>query len=194
MAELVTGDDVHVDDGATVAYEYADDCGPTVLGDGSTVRHGSTIYADVRAGNEFVTGHGVLVREDSTFGDDVVVGTDTVIDGRVKVGSHVSIQTGVYVPPETTIGDSVFLGPRAVLTNDPYPVRKDVPLQGPTIEDGASIGANATVLPDVTVGKGSFVAAGAVVDRDVPPDTLAMGVPAEFGPLPDDLEGGNAIA
>jgi acetyltransferase-like isoleucine patch superfamily enzyme len=194
MAELVTGDGTDIDEGATVGYEYANDCGPTVLGEGSTVRHGSILYADVRAGDEFVTGHGVLVREDSSFGDDVVVGTDTVIDGRVEVGSHVSIQTGVYVPPESTIGDNVFLGPRAVLTNDAYPVRQEEQLEGPTIEDGVSIGANATILPGVTVGKGSFVAAGAVVDRDVPPDTLAMGVPVEFGPLPDVLEGGNQIA
>ncbi|WP_138799156.1 acyltransferase [Halostella sp. PRR32] len=194
MAELVTGDGTDVDEGATVGYEYATDCGPTVLGDDSTVRHGSILYGDVRAGDEFVTGHGVLVREESTFGDDVVVGTDTVIDGRVDVGSHVSIQTGVYVPPESTIGDNVFLGPRAVLTNDAYPVRQEETLDGPTIEDGVSIGANATILPGVTVGAGSFVAAGAVVDRDVPPDTLAMGVPAEFGPLPGVLEGGNQIA
>lgn len=194
MAELVSGESTHVDEGATVGYEYDVDCGPTVLGDDSTVRQGSIVYADVRAGDEFVTGHGVLVREHSTFGDDVVVGTDTVIDGRVDVGSHVSIQTGVYVPPETAVGDNVFLGPRAVLTNDPYPVRKEIELDGPTIEDGASIGANATVLPGVTVGENAFVAAGAVVDRDVPPDTLAMGVPVEFAPLPDDLEGGNLIA
>ena len=194
MAEVVTGDGTRIDDGATVGYDYREAPGPTVVGDDSVVRQGSIVYADVRAGDEFVTGHGVLVREESTFGDDVVVGTDSVVDGRVDVGSHVSIQTGVYVPPETTVGDNVFLGPRAVLTNDAYPVRRETELDGPTIEDHVSIGANATILPGVTVGEGSFVAAGAVVDRDVPPDTLAMGVPAEFGSLPDVLEGGNAIA
>ncbi|WP_121823403.1 acyltransferase [Halostella salina] len=194
MASVVTGDGTRIDDGATVGYDYCDDPGPTVLGDDSVVRHGSIVYGDVEAGDEFVTGHGVLVREDSTFGDDVVVGTDTVVDGRVTVGSHVSVQTGVYVPPETTVGDNVFLGPRAVLTNDAYPVRGTTELEGPTIEDGVSVGANATILPGVTVGEGSFVAAGAVVDRNVPPDTLAMGVPVEFGPLPEPLQEGNAIA
>jgi acetyltransferase-like isoleucine patch superfamily enzyme len=100
----------------------------------------------------------------------------------------------VYVPPYTTIGDHVFVGPRAVLTNDRYPVRTDDDLRGPTVEDHVSIGANATILPGVTVGERSFVAAGAVVTRDVPPDTLAVGVPAEHEPLPEHLAGGNEIA
>ena len=99
---------------------------------------------------------------------------------------------GVAVAVLTT--KTTDLGPRAVLTNDAYPVRRETELDGPTIEDHVSVGANATILPGVTVGEGSFVAAGAVVDRDVPPDALAMGVPAEFGALPDVLEGGNAIA
>jgi len=97
----------------------------------------------------------------------------------------------VYVPTNTTIGDRVFLGPHAVLTNDPYPLRREANLVGPTIEDDASIGANATVLPGVTVGAGAFVAAGAVVTEDVPPETLAVGVPATGKPLSPKLAGGN---
>jgi acetyltransferase-like isoleucine patch superfamily enzyme len=99
----------------------------------------------------------------------------------------------VYVPPATTIGDDVFVGPRAVLTNDPYPIRKDVDLDGPTLEDHVSIGANATLLPGVTVGEGAFVAAGAVVTDDVPPETLAVGNPAQSRDLPAELDGRNQI-
>ena len=66
-------------------------------------------------------------------------------------------------------------------------------LFGPTIEEGASVGANATVLPGVTVGEGAFVAAGAVVTGDVPPGTLALGVPARTRPLPEELRGGNDL-
>jgi len=105
----------------------------------------------------------------------------------------VSLQTGVYVPPQTTIGDNVFVGPNAVLTNDPHPVRTEKDLEGPTVRDHASIGANATVLPGITVGEGAFVAAGAVVTRDVPARTLAVGVPAEHRPLPAELTGGNQL-
>ena len=177
-------DDVRLDVG---------DGAPTEVGPGATIRSGSILYSDVVVGEEFNTGHRILVREETVIGDSVLVGTDTVIDGYSRVGSNVSLQTGVYVPSETTIGDRVFVGPHGTLTNDPYPVREDVDLVGPTLEDDASIGANATILPDVTVGEGAFVAAGAVVVEDVPPRTLAVGAPATVRPLPDRLEGGNDL-
>jgi len=81
------------------------------------------------------------------LGTGCVVGTQTVIDGYTTVADDVSMQTGVYVPSYTEIGDRVFLGPSATLLNDPYPVRTDVDLVGPSIENDASIGGNATVLP-----------------------------------------------
>lgn len=179
---------------ATLGYEYVDDAGETVLGADATVRSGSIVYAGVRAGDGFTTGHNVLVREHTELGDDVLVGTNSVVDGETTVGSHVSLQSNVYVPQNTEIGDNVFIGPGAVLTNDPHPVREDVELEGPTIADSVSIGANATVLPGVSIGEGSFVAAGAVVCEDVPPQTLAVGVPAEQRPLPEKLAGPNTIA
>lgn len=164
-----------------------------VIGAGATIRSESVIYDDVVVGDGFQTGHGALVREETEIGDDVLVGTQTVIDGYSTIGSGVSLQSQVYVPSNTTIGDDVFVGPGAVLTNDPFPVRQDVELRGPTVEDHASVGANATVLPGVTVGRGAFVAAGAVVTKDVPPETLAVGCPATIEPLPDELSGRNRI-
>ncbi len=195
MNGYTTGTGCEIDEGATVGYAHDEDAQKTILGDDATVRAGSIIYRDVAIGDGFSTGHNVLVREQTVIGDDVLVGTDTVIDGRTEVGSHVSFQTGVYVPPTTHIGDEVFLGPRAVLTDDPYPVRVegDDHRGGPTIERGASVGANATVLPGVTVGENAFVAAGSVVTEDVPADTLAIGTPARHQPLPETLEGGNSL-
>lgn len=182
-----------MNDTATVGYEYAADSQKPRIGTDATIRPGTIIYDDVVIGDHFSTGHYALVRELTDIGDDVLVGTNTVIDGRSTLGSNISLQTGVYVPSNTTIGDQVFVGPHAVLTNDPYPIRQETELTGPTLEDHVSIGANATILPDVTVGKGSFVAAGAVVDDDVPPETLAVGVPAEHRPLPEPLRRRNDI-
>ncbi len=193
MTAYDAGTDADIDDRATVGYRHADDASATVLGDGARIRAGTIIYTDVQIGDDFTTGHRALVREETTIGDSVVVGTDTVIDGDTSIGSDVSLQTGVYVPRDTEIGDNVFIGPRAVLTNDPYPVRRDVGLVGPVVEDGVSIGANATLLPDVSVGRGSFVAAGAVVTRDVPPETLAVGTPAVHKQLPEELTPENAL-
>ena len=188
------GGDVDVDPTAIVGHIYDKSCNPATFAGDGTVRAGTIIYGDVAIGDEFNTGHDAVIREQTTLGDDVLVGTKTVIDGYTDIGSHVSMQTGAYVPSHTTIGDEVFLGPHAVLTNDPYPVRRDVDLEGPTIENGATVAANATVLPGVTVSQNSFVAAGAVVINDVPPDTLAVGVPAENRELPAGLAGGNDLS
>ena len=180
-------------DHATIGYEYTDGSEEPHIGTDATVRAGTIIYDDVVIGDDFSTGHYALVRELTEIGDDVLVGTNAVIDGRTTVGSGVSLQTGVYVPSETTIGDHVFIGPHAVLTNDPYPVRDDIDLAGPTFEDHVSIGANATILPDVTIGARSFVAAGSVVVDDVPPETLAIGAPAEHRPLPEEIPRQNEL-
>lgn len=192
--EARIGRHARVDDTATVGYRPGDGCERTVIGDNAVVRAGSIIYAGVRIGDDLTTGHGVVVREGSVLGDDVLVGTNAVLDGSLDVGSHVSLQTGVYLPPGTTVGDHVFVGPHAVCTNDPFPLRTETELRGPTLADHASVGANATILPGVTVGERSFVAAGAVVTADVPPDALAVGVPAEHRRLPEALDGGNGLA
>ena len=192
MNGFVTGNGCDVHEEATI-LSPSDDGAVTVVGDDATLRAGTIIYPEVEIGDDFSTGHYAVVREKSRLGDGVLVGTNAVVDGRVFVGDNVSMQTGVYVPPKTTIHDRVFLGPHAVLTNDPYPLRRDVDLDGPTIEDDASIGANATVLPGVTVGEDAFVAAGAIVTEDVPPETMAVGAPAEHRPLTPRLEGGNSI-
>lgn len=185
--------DIAVADGATLGVPAGDNSSPPDIGPASVIRAGTIIYDDVTAGRELTTGHHGLIREATTLGDNVLVGTQAVIDGMTTVDDNVSMQTGVYVSRETTIGSNVFLGPNATLLNDPYPVRRDADLVGPTIEDGVSIGANATILPGVTVGDGAFVAAGAVVTEDVPPDTLAAGVPATYHALPPELEGENQL-
>ena len=186
MSQIQIGDGSYVSEGADVGHA-GDGAERTVIGENATIRSGSVIY-------DFSTGHNTVVREDTTAGDDVVVGTNAVVDGQVTLGSHVSLQTGAYVPPGSTLGDEVFLGPHAVVTNDAYPIRTDDRLQGAQLADHVSIGAHATVLPGVSVGRGSFVAAGAVVTDDVPPETLAVGAPAQHRQLPDQLRGGNQIA
>lgn len=178
---------------AIVGYDYEGASGPAQIGHDSVIRSGTVIYRDVSLGERCQTGHNVTIREETRAGDDVIVGTNVVVDGHVDIGSRVSLQTGVYLPPGTVIGDDVFIGPYAVFTNDRYPLRRETDLQGPEIEDHASIGANATVLPELTIGHGSFVAAGAIVTEDVPSETLAVGTPARHRPLPSELEGGNEL-
>ncbi|MEA3281637.1 MAG: DapH/DapD/GlmU-related protein [Euryarchaeota archaeon] len=188
-----TGANPHVEKFVVLGEDPADSDIALVVGDNAVIRSHSVIYRDVVIGNNLRTGHGVLIREGTRIGDDVLVGTGTVIDGHTSIGSHVSIQSRAYISTNTVIEDYVFIGPCAVLTNDKYPVRKDYELRGPTLSRGASIGANAVILPGVTIGKGAMVAAGACVPRDVPDWKLAIGFPAEVRDLPDDLRMMNAI-
>ena len=148
----------------------------SIVGRGCILRRGAVVYERVRLGDGVETGHHVVIREETVIGDGTIVGTATVIDGRVSVGRGVRIETGVYIPPGTVIGNNVFIGPRAVFTNDRYPPSGR--LVGAVVEDGAVIGANAVILPGVCIGRRAVVAAGSVVTRDVPPETVVAGVPA----------------
>jgi acetyltransferase-like isoleucine patch superfamily enzyme len=164
-----------------------------VIGDNAIIRSNTTVYADVKIGNNFRTGHNVLIREETSIGDDVLIGTNTILDGRTVIGNNVSIQGNVYIPLNVIIEDNVFIGPCAVLTNDKYPIRSKSDLKGPTLRRGASVGANSTILPGVVVGEGAMVAAGALVTKDVPPWKLAIGFPAIFKDLPEELRTLNII-
>ncbi len=183
------GHDVIIQPHAVVGLVYRDDCGPARLGDHAIVRAFTVIYGDVTIGVGFKSGHHALIREHTRIGDYVLVGTASILDGHVIIGDYVSIQSQVYIPSHTTIGSYVFIGPNATLTNDKYPLRQreTMKLEGPILEDHVTIGANATLLPGVRIGEGAMVAAGAIVTRDVPPWSLAVGAPARILPLPDHL-------
>jgi acetyltransferase-like isoleucine patch superfamily enzyme len=183
------GEGCIVSPGCIVGLRYCDDCSPARLGDGARIRTGAIIYADVIAGDDFQTGHHVLVREKTTIGDHVVIGTNTVIDGTASIGDFVKIESNCYIPTHTTIGSRVFFGPGVTLTNDRYPLklRDEYVPEGPIIEDGVTLGGAVVILPGVLIGHDSFVAAGAVVTKDVPPLSLVRGVPGHVVPLPEKL-------
>lgn len=104
----------------------------------------------------------------------------TMIEGDVIVGDNVTIKNGVYLWDGTRVEDNVFIGPNATFTNDPMPRSKHhlEEYVGVWVRSGASIGANATLLPGVTIGCNALVGAGAVVTRSVPDNAVVMGNPA----------------
>jgi len=177
----------------TLGLKYKYNSKPPVIGKNSVIRSNSVIYNDVTIGENFRTGHGVVIREKTDIGDNVLIGTNTVIEGHCSIGNNVSIQSNVYIPKNSLIEDHVFIGPCACFTNDKYPIRIDFDLKGPIIRNGASIGANSTFLSDIEVGKGAMVAAGAIVTMDVPEYFLAIGAPARIKPLPKHLKKLNQI-
>jgi len=158
------------------------------IGKNAVLRPGTTIYCDVEIGDDFQTGHNVLIRERTIIGNRVAVGSGVIIDGDSVIGDDVRLQSMVYIPTGTSLGKRVFIGPNAVLTNDRYPPGPHELPRAPDMRAVARIGANATLLPGVVIGEGAFVAAGAVVTRDVPPGMLAVGAPARFRNLPSGAE------
>lgn len=159
-----------------------------IIGKNALLRSGTILYCDVIIGDDFQTGHNVIIRERTNIKDRVAVGTGTVIEGYSTIGNDVSIQSMVFIPTETQIGDHVFIGPNTVLTNDRYPPRRIGGLQGPVIKDGAAIGANTTILPGIHIGEGALVAAGSVVTHNVPDYMLAIGSPARIRQLPHEIQ------
>lgn len=151
---------------------------------------GADVYIDptalVQAGAQVGSGTKIWnwtkVRESARIGSNCIISQCVYIDAEVVIGNECKVQNGVSVYHGVTMGDRVFVGPNVTFTNDLYP-RAQNPgwTVSPTrIEDGASIGANATIICGVTLGANCMVAAGAVVTRDVPAHGLVMGQPARL--------------
>ena len=116
---------------------------------------------------------GVVTGPQCSIGACAEIGRDSIL------GSNVRISYGVFLSEEVIVGDNVFIGPRVVTTADKWPIANTSYEPNPVvIEDWASIGAGAVLLPGVTIGRGALVGAGAVVTRDVAPYTVVIGNPA----------------
>jgi UDP-2-acetamido-3-amino-2,3-dideoxy-glucuronate N-acetyltransferase len=141
-----------------------------VVGDGTKIWHFCHVRNGARIGGECVLGRGVFV------------------DADVKVGNRVKIQNYVTVFHGVTLEDGVFVGPHACFTNDLFPraVNPDMSPKGATdwvvsptlVREGASIGANSTIVCGITIGRWAMIGAGSVVTRDVPDYALVVGSPA----------------
>jgi acetyltransferase-like isoleucine patch superfamily enzyme len=150
------------------------------LGVRVTVCAGAIVYAGSVIGDEAIIGDQTQVRERSVIGPQTVVGRGSAIDNDVMIGARVKVQTNVYVTGFSVVEDDVFIGPRASTTNDDT-MSRHAPgeaLRGPTLRRACRIGGGAVLVPGVEVGEEAFVAAGAVVTKDVPPRAFMVGVPA----------------
>lgn len=130
----------------------------------------------------------VVVLKGAKIGADCNICAHTLIEGNVVIGDRVTVKSGVQIWDGSVIGDDVFIGPNATFSNDLHPRSKQYPTKfsGVTIHNGASIGANATLLPGITVGEKAMVGAGAVVTKDVPAQAVVVGNPAKIVRYLDD--------
>ena len=155
---------------------------PLELGAGAVVCCGAIVFAGARLGPGSIVGDQAYVRERARVGEKTVIGRGSAVDNDVEVGARVRVQTDVYLTAFSLVEDDVFVGPRAMTTNDDTMSRHgpDHELRGATLRRACRIGGGAVLVPGVEVGEEAFVAAGAVVTREVPPRAVVMGVPARI--------------
>ncbi|WP_296990591.1 acyltransferase [Thalassospira sp. UBA1131] len=124
----------------------------------------------------------VVILKGALIGKECNICAQTLIEGDVVIGDRVTLKSGVQLWDGTRIEDDVFIGPNVTFTNDPYPRSKEYLEQfsGITIKRNASLGANATLLPGITVGEHAMVGAGSVVTKDVPAHAVVAGNPAKI--------------
>jgi len=142
----------------------------TAIVESPSIGHGTRVWAYVHILP------GAVIGEGCNLCDQVFIEND------VHIGDRVTIKCGVQIWDGITIEDDVFVGPNATFSNDPFPRSRQQPekFSRTLVRKGASIGANATILPGLTIGERAMVGAGSVVTRDVPPLAIVTGNPARI--------------
>jgi acetyltransferase-like isoleucine patch superfamily enzyme len=138
------------------------------------------IYAGIHIGPRCIIGDHAHVRERTRIGADSVVGRGSSVEFGSSLGERVLIQSNAYVTAGAVVADDVFIGPGVCTTNDDTMGRhpRGEGLAGPRFGRACRVGGGSVLVPGVEIGEEAFVAAGALVTRDVPPRAVVMGVPA----------------
>jgi acetyltransferase-like isoleucine patch superfamily enzyme len=188
---VVIGDRVIVEDGAVLGKRprlgpgstaSADVDEPLVIEPGVQICANSVLFAGSRIGKAAVIGDQACVRERSAVGAESVIGRGAMVEHDVTIGERVKLLDHAYLTAQSVVEDDVFIGPATLTANDDAMGRHEpgIRLVGVTLRRACRIGTGALLLPGVEIGEEAVVAAGAVVRHDVPPRTVAMGVPARL--------------
>ena len=153
--------------------------GDLEVADDATICSGAVVYAGAAIGVRAIVGDQSQVRERAVLGEGSVLGRGSTLDFDAVVGARVSVQTLVYITAATIVEDDVFIGPGVVMTNDDTMARHgpEMPLRGAILRRACRVGGGVVLTPGVVIGEEAFIAAGAVVVRDVPDRAVVMGVP-----------------
>jgi len=163
---------------------------PLQLGNACQIGAGTILYAGTMVGDTSVIADLATIRENCQIGAGVVVGRGVAVENNTTIGDYTKIQTNAYITAYMKLEDHVFVAPMVTTTNDNYMGRTEkrfAAKKGPTIKRGARVGGNAILLPGVTIGEESFVAAGAIVTKDTPAHQVVRGTPAKpVRPVPSE--------
>lgn len=147
----------------------------------TTVHETAIVDTGARIGEGTRVWHWVHVSAGAAIGENCSLGQNVYVGNDVRIGNNVKIQNNVSIYDAVTLEDDVFCGPSMVFTNVYNPrsaVTRKTEYRPTLVRQGATLGANSTIVCGVTVGRHAFVGAGAVVNRDVPDFALMLGVPA----------------
>jgi len=151
-----------------------------VIGERYNIRSGTMIYAGSIIGDDFSTGHNALIREYVILGSRVSIGSYSEVEQDTTIGNGVRIHSHCFLAEGTVIEENAVIAPGVFTASDMQPLlpKDKKKRKGPTIRRNCYIGMRAVILPGVEIGEGSFVAAGSLVTKDVPPRSFIKGSPA----------------
>lgn len=136
------------------------------------------IGKDVQFGSGVTVWNYIVIGDNVKIGDGTRIGSFCDIGSGVVIGKKCNIQAHVTISNGCKIGDNVFIAPNSTLLNDKFPLSEC--LTPPVIEDDVVIGGCVVILPNLTIGEGSVIAAGSIVTKDVPPRTVVKGTPSKI--------------
>ncbi|MFC2175811.1 DapH/DapD/GlmU-related protein [Bacteroidota bacterium] len=148
----------------------------TVIGDNALIRSHSIIYANNSMGTHFETGHRIIIRERTQIGNHCRIGSMSDLQGDLILGDYCQLHSSVHLCKNSRLGNFVFMYPFSLLANDKYPPTTEI--YGPVIEDYTQIGAHASIISFVKVGKHCLIAANSTVTKNFEDYSFLAGSPA----------------
>lgn len=165
----------------SVTRTIGDNLGTTTIGNRTSISPHVVLFKGVKIGDDCLLGDNASIREQCAIGKSCIISRNVSINYNTIIGNNVRVMDNTHITGNMIIEDNVFVSALVVTTND-NSIGKDGwhdKIHGPHIKEGAMIGAGANLLPNITVGERAVVGAGAVVTKDVPAETVVMGIPAK---------------
>lgn len=161
----------------------------TVIGARSRLCSHVTVYSNVNIGANCLLGDNASIFTDVVIGDNTIISRNVTVNSETHIGNNSRIMDGTHVTGRAVIGSHVFISTGVYMANDSLFGKKGFSddARGPVIEDYVSVGVGAILLPNIFIGKGSIIAAGSVVKKNVPCGVVVAGNPAKIiAPVPKD--------
>jgi UDP-2-acetamido-3-amino-2,3-dideoxy-glucuronate N-acetyltransferase len=170
-------------------FQAENELSPAEIADDCLIGAGVIIYAGCKIGRKTLVADLATIRENVTIGEFNIIGRGVAIENFVTIGDRNKFETNCYITAYSSVADYCFIAPCVATSNDNFMARdpeRHKHFKGITVNRGGRIGVHATILPGKVIGEDSVVAAGALVTRDTPSESIVAGVPAkQFRGVPD---------